>query len=129
MSIGNKGFTITEVMVAVMILTVGILAMMGTSAAATKLISRGRRVTIATQVAESVMDSLRLKSNEDLVTCTDLAANSTGYTRQGVHVTWEVGARTAVGQTGVRTITVLVSYAGNQASTVDTLISVFKCDI
>lgn len=128
MTLGNKGFTVTEVMVAVMILTVGILAMMGTSAAATKLLSRGRRVTIATQVAESVMDSLRLKSNEDLVTCTDLDANSTGYTKQGIHVTWEIGARTTVGQTGVRTVTVLVTYAGNQASTVDTLISMFKCD-
>lgn len=125
---GNKGFTVTEVMVAVMILTVGILAMMGTSAAATKLISRGRRVTIATQVAESVMDSLRLKSNEDLVTCTDLAANATGYTKQGIHVTWEIGARTTVGQTGLRQVTVLVTYAGNRSSTVDTLASVFKCD-
>lgn len=124
----RRGFTIPEVLVAMMILSIGILAMMGTSAATTKLISRGRRVTIATQVAESVMDSLRLKSNEDLVTCTDLASNATGYSQQGVRVTWDIGARTAMGQTGARVVTVVISYAGNQATTTDTLISVFRCD-
>ena len=63
-----NGFTIIEVLVAISILTVGILAMMGTSVAVQRLITRGRRVTQATQLGSQVLDSLRLKANENLQT-------------------------------------------------------------
>lgn len=125
----RAGFTIPEVLLAIVMLTVGMLAMMGTSAAATKLISRGRRVTVATQVAAAVMDSLRLKSNEDLVACTDLSASATGYTKQGVTVTWQVGSYVAGTRTGSRQVSVIADYRATFNSAADTLITVFKCDI
>ncbi|HET7041648.1 MAG TPA: prepilin-type N-terminal cleavage/methylation domain-containing protein, partial [Gemmatimonadales bacterium] len=59
----TRGFTIAEVVVAIMILSVGILAMMGTSAAVNRLIVRGRRTTLATQLTEQVLDSLRRVAN------------------------------------------------------------------
>ncbi|HTK56452.1 MAG TPA: hypothetical protein VL295_06500, partial [Gemmatimonadales bacterium] len=96
-ALGSGGFTIIEVLVAICILTVGILAMMGTSAAVQRLITRGRRVTQATQLGEQVMDSLRLKANENLQSCTGLTSNTTGYSRQAVTVKWNVGALTANG--------------------------------
>ena len=126
--LGKRGFSIPEVLLAVVILSVGILAMMGSSAAGTKLISRGRRVTIATQVGTAVMDSLRLRSNEDLVACTDLTSNATGYTKQGTKVTWAIGSYVSTGRTGTRSVDVIVEYVATGTTTLDTLSSVFKCD-
>ena len=112
------------------IAALGFLALMGTTAAASKLISRGRRATLATQVATAVMDSLRLKANEDLVTCTDLATDGTGYTSQGVSVTWTVGNREPAGNSGYRIVTVAASYAGSRGGAkVDSLITAIKCDV
>jgi type IV pilus modification protein PilV len=126
---GTAGFTIPEVLVAVVILSVGILAMIGTSAATQKMIGRARRTTTATQISEGVVDSLRLKSNEDLVACTDLSSNSTGYTLQGVLVKWEVDARVATGNTGYRVVRVISQYNAVGRTFSDTLTTMLKCDV
>lgn len=128
-AIGKRGFSIPEVLLAVVILSVGILAMMGSSAAGTKLIARGRRVTLATQLGTAVMDSLRLRSNEDLVACTDLTSNTTGYTKQGTHVSWTIGAYVSTGRTGVRNVDVILRYTATGTTTLDSLTSIFKCDV
>ena len=125
---GTAGFTIPEILIAILIITVGIIAMMGTSTATQKLISRARRTTLATQVADGIMDSLRLKSNDNLQTCTGLASDGTGYGTQGITVTWSVGSRTAIGTVGVRPIMVMVTYQSMGRMMYDTLTSVFKCD-
>ena len=127
----QRGFTIAEVIVAMMILTVGVLAMMGTSAAVNRLIVRGRRTTLATQLAEQVLDSLRRVANANLVACTGLAANATGYTRQGVQVQWTVGALTANGNISERQVAAILTYvtAGRSNAIKDTVTTVIKCDI
>lgn len=124
----ESGFTIIEVLVAISILTVGILAMMGTSVAVQRLITRGRRVTQATQLGEQILDSLRLKANENLVACTGLTSNATGYTRQAVTVKWAVGALTANGNVSERQVQVYLTYAADRKNLADTLTTVFKCD-
>ena len=127
----QRGFTIAEVIVAMMILTVGVLAMMGTSAAVNRLIVRGRRTTLATQLAEQVLDSLRRVANANLVACTGLASNTTGYTRQAVQVTWVVGSLTANGNISERQVQAILSYvtAGRANAIQDTVTTVIKCDI
>lgn len=125
----RAGFTIPEVLVAICILTVGILAMMGTSAAVQRLITRGRRVTQAVQLGEQVLDSLRLKANEDLQACNGLVSNSTGYSRQAVTVAWEVGAKTANGNVFERQVQVFLTYAADRKTLADTITTVFKCDV
>ena len=129
-ALGSGGVTIIEVLVAICILTVGILAMMGTSAAVQRLITRGRRVTQATQLGGQVLDSLRLKANENLQACTGLVSNSTGYSRQAVTVKWEVGALTQVsGTISERQVQVYLTYAADRRNLADTLTTVFKCDV
>lgn len=125
----EAGFTIIEVLVAIMILTVGILAMMGTSAAVQRLITRGRRVTQATQLGEQVLDSLRLKANENLIACTGLTSNATGYSRQAVTVKWGVGALTPNGNVSERQVQVYLTYAADRKNLSDTITTIFKCDI
>ena len=124
------GFTIIEVLVAICILTVGILAMMGTSVAVQRLITRGRRVTQATQLGEQVLDSLRLKANENLQSCTGLVSNSTGYSRQAVTVKWAIGALTNInGNVYERQVQVFLTYAADRKNLADTITTVFKCDV
>ena len=127
----QRGFTIAEVIVAMMILTVGVLAMMGTSAAVNRLIVRGRRTTLATQLAEQVLDSLRRVANANLVACTGLASNTTGYTRQAVQVQWVVGSLTANGNVSERQVQAILTYvtAGRASAIQDTVTTVIKCDI
>lgn len=128
-SVDRRGFTIVEVLIAIVILTVGILALMGTSAAVNRLIVRGRRVTQAAQLGEQVLDSLRLKANDNLVACTGLATNTTGYTQQAVTVKWNVGARTANANLFQRQIQVYLTYAADRKNLADTLTTILKCDI
>jgi Tfp pilus assembly protein PilV len=129
---GERGFTIAEVIVAMFILVVGVLAMIGTSAAVNKLITRGRRTTLATQLAEQVLDSLRRVANSNLVACTGLASNTTGYSRQAVNVSWTVGNLTLVsGSISERQVQAILTYvtAGRRNAIVDTVTTVIKCDI
>ncbi len=128
-SVDRRGFTIVEVLIAIVILTVGILALMGTSAAVNRLIVRGRRVTQAAQLGEQVLDSLRLKANDNLVACTGLATNTTGYTQQAVTVKWNVGALTANANLSERQIQVYLTYAADRKNLADTLTTILKCDI
>jgi Tfp pilus assembly protein PilV len=129
----EDGFTIAEVIVAMFILVVGVLAMIGTSAAVNRLITRGRRTTLATQLAEQVLDSLRRVANANLVACTGLTSNTTGYTRQAVNVAWTVGALTANpnGNISERQVQAILTYvtSGRTNAIVDTVTSVIKCDI
>lgn len=124
----RSGFTIPEVLVAIVILSVGILALMGTSVATQKLIGRARRVTLATQVADGILDSLRLEANSNLTTCTGLVSNTTGYTNQGINVQWVVDSRYPVGNVGVRNVWVIATYSSVGRTMVDTLTTAIKCD-
>jgi len=125
----KNGFTIIEVLVAISILTVGILAMMGTSAAVNRLIVRGRRVTQAAQLGEQVLDSLRLKANDNLIACTGLSSNTTGYTQQAVTVKWNVGALTPNVNLSERQIQVYLTYAADRKNLADTITTILKCDV
>ena len=129
---GERGFTIAEVIVAMFILVVGVLAMIGTSAAVNKLITRGRRTTLATQLAEQVLDSLRRVANANLVACTGLTSNTTGYSRQAVTVAWTVGPLVNnSGQISQRQVQAMLTYvtSGRTTAIVDTVTTVIKCDI
>ncbi|HEU4649717.1 MAG TPA: hypothetical protein VFS33_11695 [Gemmatimonadales bacterium] len=55
----EQGFTIVEIVVAVLVLMVGVTALVGTSALVTRQVGRGRIVTIANQMATQKLDSLR----------------------------------------------------------------------
>jgi prepilin-type N-terminal cleavage/methylation domain-containing protein len=49
--VNEGGFTVIEVIVAVLVLTIGVTALVGSSALVTRQVGRGRIVTIANQRA------------------------------------------------------------------------------
>ena len=67
----RRGFSLVEVMIAVVILTVGILALAGTSARVVRMINQGGRLAGASLVAEGRFEILRATS------CATLASGST----------------------------------------------------
>ena len=79
---GRSGFTLVELMVALMVFVVGVLAVTGSSAVVMTMIGGSQRRTVAAVVAESRFERLRAAS------CTT-HANGTATTR-GVRETWTV---------------------------------------
>jgi prepilin-type N-terminal cleavage/methylation domain-containing protein len=78
-----SGFTLIEVLVAVVVLTVGIVALVGTSASVTRMIGRGKMETRAAQAASRRMETLRLAAYSTLPRCTDAGFASGGPTLSG----------------------------------------------
>lgn len=56
---GQAGFTIIEVIIAIMVLTVGILGLVTTAALVTRMIGRGQRSAVAGTFAAQRMERLR----------------------------------------------------------------------
>ena len=83
----RKGFTIVELIVAIMILTVGLLSLASTAGSMTRIMAASSRQTVAAQVAQSRIDSL---SSIDCTTLAKAGATSGSSTVRGVTETWTV---------------------------------------
>lgn len=70
MNHSRLGFTLTEVLVAVLVLGVGIVALVGTSATVTRMIGLGKVETRAAQAASRRMEALRLAAYATSPRCT-----------------------------------------------------------
>ncbi|MBI3982307.1 MAG: prepilin-type N-terminal cleavage/methylation domain-containing protein [Gemmatimonadetes bacterium] len=55
----ERGFTIVEVIIAIMVLSVGLLALVGSAAVTTRMISQGQRYTEASTLANQRFEILR----------------------------------------------------------------------
>jgi Tfp pilus assembly protein PilV len=56
----EAGFTIVEILIAIVVLTVGILGMVTTSALVTRMIARGQRTAVAAEFAAQRVERLRV---------------------------------------------------------------------
>ena len=125
----ERGFTIIEVMLAVVLLTIGVMALVGSSALVTRMIGKGKESTIAVQVATARFEKLRTIAASTASPCSAAgfasgrasASPATG----GVAEVWTVGAAPAAG-TG-RDVTVYVTYRNNRKTITDTITTTFLC--
>jgi prepilin-type N-terminal cleavage/methylation domain-containing protein len=76
-------FTLIEVLVAVLVLGVGIIALVGTSAGVTRMIGRGKIETRAAQAASSRMETLRLAAYATSPRCSNPGFASGGPVLSG----------------------------------------------
>ncbi len=85
----RSGFTLVEMMVAVVILATGLLGLTTTSAYVLRMVSGGQQQTIAASVVQSRLERLR-----SLPCATIISAGTTTTTTRGVKEQWKPGATT-----------------------------------
>ena len=117
------GFTIVEVMIAIVMLSIGVLALASSSGAVTRMMSFGRQKTNAIAIAQSVLDSMRYRAAATSPKCTALATGSQGIpAKLGFTTSWTV---TTAGDS--RTISVTVAYRIGPQSKTETITSSIFC--
>ena len=85
----EQGFTIVEVIVAIIVLTVGLLALVTSAALVTRMIGRGQRSAVAAQYAQRRLEMLRVSG------CTSQAGGTEVLMRGSAPVdslTWRFAA-------------------------------------
>jgi prepilin-type N-terminal cleavage/methylation domain-containing protein len=100
---GPDGFTLIEVLIAIGILSVGILALLQTAASITVMLRDGRLRTTASAMAASRIDNLRLAAASTTPTCASVTSGSA--TSQNGSETWTV-AGTGRSRTVTATVTI-----------------------
>lgn len=125
------GFTLIEVLVAIVILAIGVIALAGSSGSVSRMIGRGKMTTIAAQVAQDQMDRLRVAAASTNPRCTSVQFTSaaapvlrpTGRPRgEQVLLDWRVPATGAS-----RTVRLAVTYAVARGSVTDSLYTRISC--
>lgn len=107
MSRSQSGFSLVEVLVAVMILGVGVTALVGSSSMTTRMIGRGKSETQVAGIASRRLETLRAAAHSTSPRCSTAAGFASGgpVTAGGVTESW------VVPPTGrVRTVQVNVTY-------------------
>jgi len=106
---GRDGFTLIEVLIAIGILSVGILALLQTSGSITVMLREGRLRTMASTVAANRIDNLRLAAASTTPTCASVASGS-GTSIQGTE-TWTI---TGTGRSRTVAVTVTIPNGSRQ---------------
>jgi type IV pilus assembly protein PilV len=115
------GFTIVEVMVAMIVLSIGVVALVGSAGKVNRMIGRGKWSTFASQVAQHRLDRLRALAASTGTPCTAAGFASNSVVSQKITETWQVPASGTS-----RLVRVIVSYpvpGGTKSDTVSTRIS------
>ena len=102
MTRNEGGFTLVEVLMAVIVLGVGVTALVGSSALVTRMVGRGKSETLAAQAANQRIESLRVLAYSTATHCTALASGGP-QTTNGIRERW------------------IVSVAGKVATVTDTV--------
>lgn len=110
----RRGFSLVEVMIAIVILTTGVLALAASSAAVTRLISQGGRLGGAAVAAEGRIELLR---------ATPCASLTGGTTNDGPYTV----VATVTGSGNLRTVVVTVSYQTGRSTRTDTINTFISC--
>ena len=105
----RDGFTLIEVLIAIGILSVGILALLQTATSITVMLRDGRLRTMASAIAASRIDNLRLAAASTTPTCASVTGGSA--TSQNGTESWTV---TGSGRSRTITATVTISNGARQ---------------
>lgn len=122
MTTNDRGFSIVEVLVAIIILTIGILALAQSSGAVTAMIGRGKQDTQAAAAAQQVLERLRQEASTTTPKCTALASGTQAGPRPGMTRAW-----TITGSGDSRTVVVRVTYRINRGTRTETIRAELGC--
>jgi len=115
----NSGFTLLEVMIAMAILSIGILAMTGMQYRNVGGNSHGNIITQETMLAQQIMERLKNTTTPSSLTAGSLTGvDEFGEAGGGYNVTWTIS--NPIGGSMSRFITVVVQHTKVTSSTSDT---------
>jgi prepilin-type N-terminal cleavage/methylation domain-containing protein len=115
----RSGLTLLEVLVAIVVLGVGIVALAGGSSMVTRMIGRGKVETRAAQVASRRMEALRLIAAATSPRCTAPGFSSGGPAiRDGVTESWVVSSTGKLRQ--VRVTVTYLTVRGPRSAALET---------
>jgi prepilin-type N-terminal cleavage/methylation domain-containing protein len=118
---GSFGFTVIEILVAVTLIGVGLLAVASSSALVLRMLADGRRTTIAIQQAERRLEDLRRQARMTAPRCLALAPGSAAGPG-GMDERWEV-----IPGPGATVLRVVVSWPTRRGVRADTLATAVAC--
>ncbi len=120
----QRGFTLPEVIIAIVLLTVGVMALAGTSAMVTRMVGGGGRSTVVGQVMTTRAEWLRQIASTT-PPCTSASFASGNAITSGVAEKWEL--LPAVGTGLSRTFRLSFAYRNPRAIIADTFNISFLC--
>lgn len=112
-----RGFTIVEVLVAVLILSVGMLALASTAATVTRMIGQGQRFSEASTLAVERFEIIRAQD------CADMGSGSADEGRYAL--TWTVSS---VAGGNARSVALTVTSPTGRGSRADSFATTIACD-
>ena len=118
-----RGFTLVEVLVAIVLLTLGVMALLGSSAMVSRMIGRGRGSTVAVQVATARLERLRRVAASTTPRCTSPQFVSDSTTTAGVAERWIVESGAGLS----RRVSVILAYRDPRGPVRDTLRTTVLC--
>jgi prepilin-type N-terminal cleavage/methylation domain-containing protein len=86
----RQGFTVAEVLVAVVVFTVGVLALVGASAGMGRMIGRGSQATVAAAVVAGRIEQLHRIASSTSPPCTATEWRGDSATEAGIAHRWDV---------------------------------------
>lgn len=120
-SSSERGFTVIEVLIAVTVLSVGVLAMLQSSAGVTGMLRDGRQRSRAVAIATTRLETLRQQAISTTPTCTALSGGS-ATTAGRFQESWTVS-----GSGFSRSVVVTVSYPLGTHSSSQTVRTAILC--
>jgi prepilin-type N-terminal cleavage/methylation domain-containing protein len=121
----ERGFTIIEIMLAVVVLSIGVMALVGSSALATRMIGRGNKSTEVVQVATARAELLRSYAAATSPGCTNANVKSdSNTTASGIGEKWVL-----LGTAGdpTRDVRMMFTYRVPKGSRTDTMMITLYC--
>ena len=119
----RRGFTIAEVLVAVVMLTVGVMALVGSSATVTRMVGRGRISTFAGQASAARVERLRQIAASTASPCTSALWKTDSVVTGATTEKWEIMDNTG----NSRRVRVTMRYPVARGVANDTVITRILC--
>lgn len=120
----QRGFTLIEVMIAVVLLTIGVMALVSGSAMTSRMIGRGRNSTMVAQVATSRGDVLRRMAASTTPGCTSGALADGIDTTGHIVEQWDLQG---VPGDNARDVIMSFAYRTSRGPRTDTMVITLYC--
>ncbi len=119
----TSGFTLVEVLVAIVILSIGLLALASATANVSRMAGYGKWATAASQVAIRRLEAIRQVAYSTTPACTSSALVGGGpLYANGMTESWRI-----VGTGNTRAVEVVVSYPRAQTVVTDSVSTILRC--